>query len=252
MQGLLVTLMLSLFFIIGILIPKFLKKTENLMLFSTSLAFIIMIYLVFFDLLPEIIEIFSPLSIINIIKITLFISLGMILLKVLDLFIPEHHHDHKEIDDNVKEHDSHLFHIGFITSVALIIHNILEGISIYAISLNDLKLGIIMAISVGMHNLPLGMEISLSMGSDKNKTKFKNIIIILLIISNFIGALILILLNKGLNETIEGLLLSLTVGLLLYITIFELLKEIIENFFKNPVKIGIVFGLVIAIVLFII
>ena len=53
-----------------------------------------------------------------------------------------------------------LIHIGLVTSVALILHNIIEGMAIYSSVLSDKSLGLAMTIGIGFHNIPLGMVIA--------------------------------------------------------------------------------------------
>lgn len=248
--ALLFTLVVGLFFLIGMFIPHFFKDKEKLILFTTSFTFVLLLYLFVFDLLPEILEILNPKEDTRyLIVILLFSLLGFLLLKILDFFVPEHKHEHHEKKDNVKEHQNHFYHIGFITAVSLIIHNLLEGISIYITSLSSLKAGILMALSVGCHNLPLGIEIFISMSQKKEKKHHQILIYTLLILSSFIGAFTLFLLNKELNFYMEGILLSITLGMIFYISICELLPEVFKNRNHKEIKIGLVLGLVLAIVL---
>lgn len=249
-KALWLTILVSFFFLIGLLIPKFFKNKNKLTLFTTGLTFIVMLYLIFFDLFLEIVEIFSTESSPIFFLLAFFgVGAGILFLKILDDFIPEHSHHHQEKNDDVKEHNAHLYHIGFITSVSLIIHNILEGISIYVTGLADLKLGFFMALTVGCHNLPLGIEIATCMDAYKEKWCKKYFILLSLILSSFLGAFFLYLLNLNLNIFIEGVLLSITMGMLIYISLFELLKEIKENF-KTEVKLGIVVGVFLTFVLY--
>lgn len=244
-KALLLTILVSGFFLIGIFLTYFFKNKNKLILFTTSLTFVIMLDLIIFDLLPETIEVFQvkekPQSAILII---IFLFLGFIILKILDFFVPEHHHKHSEEEDDVKEHNNHLFHIGLITSISLIIHNMLEGISIYITGINDLKLGLLMAISVGFHNLPLGMEVAIVLNAKKDSKFSKLILFLFLILSSFIGAFFLFLLHQDLNSLLEGILLSMTLGMILYISISELLPEINENKDKKEVKYGLFLGLI--------
>lgn len=251
LKALILTVLVSFFFLIGICIPKFFKKKDKLILFTTSLTFVIMLYLIFFDLLPEIIEILDPFHNTKFIFLILIFTLcGLIILKILDFFVPEHSHEHHEKNDNLEEHDSHLFHIGFITSISLIIHNMLEGISIYITGINDLKLGLLMALSVGCHNLPLGIEVSIGLEAKKERKISKISILILLIISSFLGAFLLFLMGKDLNFVVEGILLSMTLGMLLNISLFELLKEMINNKTKKEIQLGFFIGILLALLLF--
>ena len=228
-DALLLTLLSGIFFIVGISISKLFSKKKQLLTYTTSIAFIIMIFLLIKDLLPETIEIFPLKEYKNLFFLLFFILLGFALLKGLDTFVPEHHHDHKEQKDDIEEHNNHNFHIGFITALSLIIHNILEGISIYIAGINDFKIGFVMALTVGCHNLPLGMEIAASMQETNKKNSSKYIIFSLLVLSSFLGAFLLYILKQELNEWVEGMLLSLTIGMLIYISFKELLPEIKGN-----------------------
>jgi len=252
LKALFLTLMVGIFFGIGLAIPKFVKNKKKLLSYTSGITFIIMLYLIFVDLFPEVIEVLEITeNKKNVFLIVFFIFLGFFLLKILDHFVPEHHHDHKEIRDNEAEHNNHYFHIGFITAMSLIIHNILEGISIYITGINDLKMGILMAISVGCHNLPLGIEIAASMEANVKKKGTKYATFSLLIFSSFLGALFLFLINQELNHVIEGILLSLTLGMLIYISGLELVPEVIKNRKEKVHIMGLLTGMILAIILFI-
>ncbi len=251
MAALLLTILVGSFFLVGNLISKFFPDKNKLMKLSTGITFIIMLYLIIFDLFPEIYEIFNPFQEPKyFLLIIIFAILGFAILKLLDFFIPEHTHHHQEGDDHLKEHSDHLFHIGLLTSVSLLIHNLLEGISIYVTALNNFKSGVIMAITVGLHNIPLGTEIMVSINSTHEKTFLKKCIYFLLPISSFLGAFILYLLHIELGVMVEGCLLSLTLGMLVYICFCELWQEVRENSKTKEMKVGIIIGVLLSIILF--
>ena len=250
MKSFLLTLIVGVFFFIGMIIPKFIKNKDKLVLFATGLTFLVMFDLILFDLIPEINEIYEPLENTKyILLIVIFVALGILSLKLLDFFIPEHIHHHKEGETNLKEHNNHLYHIGFITAISLIIHNILEGITIYISGVNDFKVGILMAITVGLHNLPLGMEIAVNMNSQPEKRISNILIAIILIFSSCIGSLFFLLLNMEFNLLLEGILLSITLGMIIYITFWELLPEVREHSRTKEIKMGLIVGAMIAVVM---
>lgn len=250
LKALLLTVLVGIFFLIGIYIPKFFKKKDKLILFTTSLAFVVMMFILFCDLIPEINEILEPFTNLHyLILILIFVLFGFFLLKILDLFVPEHTHDHHEHDDNQKEHNNHLYHIGLITAISLIIHNMLEGISIYVAGLNDWKTGLMMALSVSCHNLPLGVQISANLEATKEKKGFKIFIFTLLIVSSFLGAFLLYVTQEELTHLMEGILLSITIGMLLYISLLELLPEIRANKSHKEIKLGLLVGVLLAFIL---
>lgn len=234
--GIILTILTGLFFLIGIVILKNIKNKEKLSLFTISLACVVMFGLLTFDLLPELLE--SK-------KIYLIIPgiIGFSLLIILDKLIPHHHHEHSENKCDIHDHDLHLNHIGIVTIISLAIHNMLEGLTLYSVTLNSLNSGILMMIGVSLHNIPLGFQI----GNSIDNHKYNKFLIFFLCISSFLGALIIIIFGN-LNEIIENILLSLTFGMLLYILIFELFNEIKSSLKKKETIYGIIIGVVILIV----
>jgi zinc transporter, ZIP family len=230
------TLLSGLFFLIGIVILDNIKNKERFSLFTISIAFIVMIGLILFDILPEV---YSNKNIYMI----FFIILGFILLLFLDKLIPHHHHQDKEKCNDLNEHNLHLNHVSTLTIIALIFHNMVEGAALYSVSINNYTSGLLMLISIGCHNIPLGFQI----GNTLNKDKTNILLKFLLLISAMIGALILIIFGN-INSIFESIILSITMGMLLYILIFELFRELQYNFKKKEVIYGIIIGILILIV----
>jgi ZIP family zinc transporter len=233
-------------FLIGIKITKMINQKKELTKIATGLSFSVMMGMILLDIIPEIGESVIPYSPqIKWLIIIGFMLLGMGLLKTLDLFVPHHHHEHHEQEKNKKEHNDHLFHIGFITSISLILHNIIEGISIYVTGLTQFKTGLLMALAVALHNIPLGIEIAIGMESSDKKEKTKKITLACLTLSSFIGAFFLFLFAIEMTELISACLLCITFGMLLYIALFELLREIWNYRKERTVYIGIGLGIIV-------
>lgn len=247
LYSLLLTLLVGVFFLGGFLLVFVVKRKEELIKFSTGMAFVVMLGMVFMDLIPEIIEMSETLTYGKIEKLVFlgfFILSGVFLLKVFDKFLPHHHHDHHEKEDE-KEHNDHLYHIGFITTFSLILHNILEGMSIYIIGLESLSTAFITAIAVGCHNLPLGIEIAGSMFKMKDHSKLKYIMMFLLIVSSSFGAIGLFFFGKGLPVIVLLALVCLACGMILYIALFELLSEVFNYRKDKLVYLGMLTGILI-------
>lgn len=236
--GLLFTILTGLFFLIGIIILKNSKHKEKFSLFTISLAFVVMLGLLFFDLFPEIVEYKNIFLIVPII-------IGFSILILLDKLIPHHHHEHTDKKCDIKDHEEHLNHIGIVTIIALAIHNFLEGLTLYSITLNNISSGFLMMLSISLHNVPLGFQI----GNSLENKKYSPLLILLLCISSFLGAFIIIIFGS-LNELVISILLSITFGMLLYILIFELFNEIKTSFKKKETIYGIILGVIILIVTF--
>lgn len=245
--ALLLTLLSGLFFGLGFLIVRFAKDKKSLTVLANSMAFVILIGMLFTDLIPEIIEISENVNATKNVKIAIiivFIALGMGILKVFDIFLPHHTHHHKEKEHNLKEHNNHSLHIGIIMSLSLVLHNILEGMSLYVIAKESWISGLLISLGIGFHNLPLGIEIgsNLMNHTDKKKTMY---LLFTLMLSTFIGGFGLYLLNVEINDFILLLFISVASGMIIYLALFELLKEVF-NYLKNKYTyMGALLGVVI-------
>lgn len=249
-KSLLLTLLVGLFFLIGMIIPKFIKRKKELTLFTTGLSFTVMLGMILFDIIPEIGEILITYP--NGQKWSIIIGftlLGALMLKGLDMLIPHHHHDHQEHEKDKKEHNEHLFHIGIVTAISLMLHNIIEGISIYTTGLTNMKAGFLMALAVALHNIPLGSAVAVGLESSNQNKKMKWISIILLTSSSLIGSLILFFFQINMSLTMEAVLLCITFGMLIYISLFELLKEIWTYIKRKEIYFGIALGVLLNIVM---
>ncbi len=240
MLSLLVTLIAGLFFLIGALIALFYKNNKNLISFSVGISFIVLIFLVIFDIFPEVLELFADYKILGI-GGGIFVGIGTLML--LDKLVPHHsHHPKKEHNHSHRE----LSHIGIMTAIALIIHNLVEGMGIYGIALANLKMGIIYAFGVALHNIPFGIEITVMLKEEGKKNKMW-IYLFSLTISTFVGGLLIFIFNDLLSDFMLGSLLSITIGMIIYIVFFELFFILKENFNKYSF-----FGILIGIILMLI
>lgn len=227
---LLITFLLGLFFLVGIGIIKVSKNSEFFKQLSVAMAFGAMLILMVFDLIPEMIEDCSgekwyvP---------VIFIIGGIGLLKILDIFIPDH--------GSHEDESRGMIHIGLISAFAIILHNIIEGMAVYGIALQSIRQGITLAFGVGLHNIPMGMLIYSTL---KNEDRLKKHIALgLSISSTFIGGVIMALLEGYMDKYIIGVLVCITLGMIAYIMFFELLQHMLKT---GKVKIcipGILIGM---------
>lgn len=239
--GLVLTFVLGLFIILGSFIVFVTKNNSRFINFSISLAFGVMTSLIILELIPESYELISGKynSIQTIIVMIISSFVGIILLKLLDLFIPDH--DEKHSSDN-------LFHIGYISSIAFILHNIIEGMAVFSTFTKSISLGALMSLGVGLHNIPLGMVITSAFYSNNKNKKKTAITISLISISTFIGGLIMYSFSNSLSDLFVGISLAITFGMLIYIVLFELLKKIINTNYRKDTILGIILGVLILII----
>lgn len=241
-MALIATLIAGLFFLVGAVLAIFGKNKKWLTEFSIGMAFSVIVLLLTFDIVPEVTELYGDSKIF----MYIFIVIGIVTLKLIDLLVP--HHDH---ESEIKTHERHLKHIGIISSLALIVHNIIEGIGIYNIALLDSKAGLLMAIAVGLHNVPFGIEITATLNETK-KGKINTIVnVLLLTFSTVVGAL-LMMIFKSINDFVLASLMSLTIGMIIYLILFELLVEIGSSKSRKSSTLGIVLGIILMVLVLVI
>ncbi|MBQ9072732.1 MAG: ZIP family metal transporter [Bacilli bacterium] len=249
--ALFLTLIVGLFIFLGCICGLNYKDNKKFTDFSIAMAFGVIISLIIFEIIPETYEVLNnQIGIVRSILVMIILSLiGIMILKILDLFVPHHEHEahHEHSHKSEKCHNEHLYHIGIISSVAVIIHNLIEGMSLYLVSSHSIMSGLLMCIGIGLHNIPMGLVISSTLSTSKfSKKKILNISLIVSL-STFVGGVIMFILG-GVNELLEGILLGLTLGMLIYISIFELFHQIYHMKNKRIAKIGIIVGVVLLVI----
>lgn len=235
------TFISGLFIALGALIVYVTKNNEKFVQFAISMAFGVMLMLICFELLPESFEVFSEYfdGYMCYVTLSMCVLFGIGILKVLDLFVPDHEHH----NTTKKAELDNLYHIGIVSSIALVLHNIIEGMSIYGVATTSLEMGLMMTIAVGCHNIPMGIVITSMFNLSTQKKKSKFIVVLLCIsLSTLLGGLMMMVLSSFISELFIGVLLGLTLGMLLYILLFELLPEIIESKDKRLVFVGVIIG----------
>lgn len=130
------------------------------------------------DIIPEILH---EMSGTGLIKAVLFTAAGIVFLKLLDRFVPEHHGD--------EESPGAMIHIGIISALAIMLHNIIEGMAVYELGADSLRQGVIFAIGVGLHNIPMGMLVYSTL-KDETRVK-KYTVLFAVMISTFAGGLVM-------------------------------------------------------------
>lgn len=217
------------------MIPIFLKIKNKDTIINASLSFAsgVMLSVSLFSLLPESMDLLQEKH--NdkgiIILVLLFSIIGIFLASFID-----------KVFKNI---DNKLYKLGIINSIALMIHNIPEGILTFSTTTVNVSLGIALALSILFHNIPEGISISVPIYYSTN-SKFKAFIYTFISgFSEIIGAIITyIFLYKYINNSFIGVILSLTVGIMSYISLSELLPTAIKYNKKKTTIIFFIIGFI--------
>ena len=227
---LVITFLLGLFFAAGAAAARLSDNTRKIEEISISVAAGAMSALAAADIIPEILH---EMSGTGLIKAVLFTAAGVVFLKLLDRFVPEHHGD--------EESPGAMIHIGIISALAIMLHNIIEGMAVYELGADSLRQGVIFAIGVGLHNIPMGMVIYSTLRQEKKTTRTSLISGVAL--STFAGGLIMASLWFMITPFVIGILMSLTLGMIIYILIFELAPHVMQSSNRALSAIGILAGI---------
>jgi ZIP family zinc transporter len=170
------------------------------------------------------------------------VLLGVGFLKLLDHFIPEHDHEHGFHHDCSEKN---VIHIGIVSSVAVILHNVIEGMAVYSITQQDMAAGVLMAVGVGLHNIPMGMIIYSTLQKEKRTPKL--VLLGSAALSTFLGGVLMMLLWGYISEYAIGILLGLTLGMMVYIVVLELLPHLMHGEKKGLSLLGTLVGVLLII-----
>lgn len=210
------------------------KQSRSLLNCAFSFAAGVMITVSVFDLIPES---FSYLSTFyypfpSILFVSIFFVIGVILSSFIDRLIPN---------------NNSIYKIGLISFIAIIIHNIPEGMATFIASNADIKLGITLTIAIALHNIPEGITIALPIFYSKKSKKMALFYTAIAGLSEFVGAIVTCLFLKDyITYKFMGFLLAVIAGIMIQISFYELLPEVI----KEREKRGIIYFFIGSIIMF--
>lgn len=171
-----------------------------------------------------------------------FLISGALFALLIDKFIPE---EPRCFHGSQPEK---LYRVGFVSMIALMIHNFPEGIATFVSGYENTSLGISIAIAIALHNIPEGISIAMPIYySTKSKSKaFKYTLYSGL--AEPLGAFIAFLfLRPYINEIILSITFALVAGIMLYISFAELIPAAREYNHHKTYLFSIFLGILIII-----
>jgi ZIP family zinc transporter len=208
-----------------------LGRRTNTRFLSFSLGFSagVMIYISFAELLVE-----ARLSLVEVHGETLgswaavgaFFG-GFALIFLIDQLVPsyENPHEARAIEEMSEPGKSpHLMRLGVLTALAIGVHNFPEGIATFAAALSDVRIGVSIAIAIAIHNIPEGISVAVPImyatGSRKKAFWYS----FLSGVSEPAGALVgYLVLRPFFSQTLFGVLFGGVAGIMVFISLDELL-----------------------------
>lgn len=246
---LILTLFAGMSTLIGGFVTFFIKR-NNLKALSVGLGFSagVMVYVSLRELMeeaPEMLNAYYGEIISNALAFGGFF-LGILIAVAIDYFMPDHI-ESDFLNRSVKiQQRRKIQRAGFITAIAVTLHNFPEGMATFLVSSQDLMLGIPVAIAIAIHNIPEGIAIALPIFHATGKKRLAILYTFLSGISEPVGGLIgVVLLKTIMPAQCVGVMTAAVAGIMVYLsfdTLLPLAREYGEN---HHVIIGIVLGMLI-------
>ena len=218
--------------VIGALVIFFDKrKNSKIVEISLSFAAGVMTCVSLTDLLPNSFRMILDNNNLfpKIILSLIFMTFGIIISMLIDKYLP---------DNKVNADNKGLYKIGIISMVAIVLHNVPEGIATFITSTNNLKLGLTITIAIALHNIPEGISIAVPIYHSSNN-KLKAFLYALLSgMSEVLGSILAYLFLAPLvNDHVMAALYAVIAGIMIHISVYELIPGAYkESTLKNVLK----------------
>ena len=206
------------------------KNKDKVLSFGFGMAFVVMFLVSILDLIPNGLNyVLYKYNKVELFTLTFILGIfGLLIVNYLN--------------KNIKT-DVELYRVGVLCMLAIMIHNIPEGMITSLCTFSDIDLGFKISFLIMLHNHPEGISISLPIYYSTG-SKFKAVFYTFISgLGEIIGALITILFLKPfITNLLLYILFIVTAGIMIYISIFEIF---IEGFkYKKYLwfSLGIIFG----------
>lgn len=217
----------------GLLVLLIKNKTEKILSFSLGFSSGVMMLVSLGDLIPEASHMLKQSLSPKLTGLILALSflVGAIIATLIERAVPEN-----EGND--------LGRVGIVSMLAMVLHNLPEGMATFLSGYKDISLGLSITLAVAMHNIPEGICISVPMyysGHSKKKSIGMSFISG---ISEPIGAVLsAFILGPFLNDTFLGILFAIIAGIMVYISFNELLPASSNHGNSNYSLLGVLLGI---------
>ncbi|WP_373850843.1 zinc transporter ZupT [Bacteroides heparinolyticus] len=240
---------------IGSAIAFFAKRTNTSFL-SLSLGFSagVMIYVSFAELFVS-----SVRTLVNIhgktdgtLYSTLSFFGGIVLILLIDKLIPlyENPHEMHRVEEMSLEEERkteikpQLLRVGVVTALVLAIHNFPEGMVTFLAALKDINIAIPIAFAIAIHNIPEGISVSVPVYYATGNRKRAFWLSFLSGLAEPVGAIIgYLILAPFLNDHVFGVIFGMIAGIMVFISLDELLPAAEEYGKHHHAIYGLVAGM---------
>ena len=249
--ALLISLLAGATIVLGGLVVRLSRGAARIEHFSIALAAGSMLALLLFDLGPELLEGCEEGAYIQVVVGAIAGFVGLV---ALDGAIPDHdagdthaahgahdgtghagagHADAATIENAgsvAHAHDAsagNAVHIGIISAVAIILHNVIEGMAVYSVALSAPADGALYAFAIALHNIPVGMLLFSTLKASRPSTR--RAVVAAVTFSTFAGGLLMAALSHAVPEEVMVFFVAAAAGMICYILIMELAGRLVRS-----------------------
>jgi ZIP family zinc transporter len=234
---------------IGSLIALLAKKTnKNFLSISLGFSAGIMIYVSFMEMAPqslhELSNVYGDKS--GTLYLILAFFSGIIFINLIDFLIPEQINPHEAHGIEEMAGNAQLKRAGILVAISISIHNFPEGIATFTSALGALDVAIPITVAIAIHNIPEGIAVAVPIYHATGNRKKAFWYSFLSGLSEPLGALLAFLfLTHFWTPALNGLILAAVSGIMVFISLDELLPTA-EKYGKHHLSIsGVVLGMLV-------
>ncbi len=172
---------------------------------------------------------------------------GMLLISIIDKFIPAEHNPHEVISpDTDTAKTGKLMRMGVFTAISIAIHNFPEGLATFVSALQEPELAIPVAAAIAIHNIPEGIAVSVPIYHATGSKKKAFLYSFLSGLSEPVGALVgWTLLMPLMSDVVFGIIFAGVAGIMVFISFDELLPAAREYGEHHMSMDGLIAGMVV-------
>lgn len=216
----------------GIIVIFARKNGKWLPGFSMGFSAGVMTVVSFGDLLPESTHMLSAhlgMEWGGIISVSAFF-VGLFCAAIIDKLVPE-------------TPNNDVGRVGIVSMIAMIIHNLPEGIATFMAGYQDAGLGISIAIAIALHNIPEGISVAIPIYYSTGKKSKAVMYALVSGLSEPLGAVLTaVILWRFIDEKMLGFLFGIIAGIMVYIAFNELIPLSAKMVEQLSVFVGVVLG----------
>lgn len=175
---------------------------------------------------------------------------GMLAITVIDRLVPEYENPHEMTyldgagEDELAANSGKMMRMGLITALAITIHNFPEGMATFVSALQGEELALPITMAIAIHNIPEGVAVAVPIfyaTRDRKKAFWYSLLSGL---SEPFGAILgYLLLRPFMSDTLMGVVFGAIAGVMVYISLDELLPSAEEYGGHHQAMLGLIAGM---------